>query len=66
MNRAEIYKAMELEKIIMYDEFRAKLDSLELDELEAAGSGFRNWIKSIKCKSTGRTGWQCSCGTLPH
>ncbi len=39
MNREEIYKAMELEKIIMYDEFRAKLDNLELDELEARWVG---------------------------
>ena len=41
MNRAEIYKAMELEKIIMYDEFRAKLDSLDLDELEARWIGIQ-------------------------
>ncbi len=39
MDREEIYKAMELEKIIMYDEFRAKLDTLELDELEARWIG---------------------------
>ena len=39
MNREEIYRAMELEKIIMYDEFRAKLDKLELNELEARWTG---------------------------
>lgn len=39
MDRKEIYKAMELEKIMMYDEFRTKLDTLELDELEARWIG---------------------------
>lgn len=39
MDREEIYRAMELEKIIMYDEFRVKLDKLSEEELAARWIG---------------------------
>ena len=50
MTRQEIYKAMELEKIIMYDEFRAKLNKLPQEELEARWIGILELDKEHKIK----------------